>query len=1001
MHEPTFAETLRRQRDAAGLTQAELAARAGVAVRTVSNLERGINSAPYAITVRLLADALALPDPARADLTASARPTGGAPTSLAPPGSYLGAAPASELIARAPERAALEAAVSAAAAGTGQALLVTGEPGIGKTRLGQEASVLAAEHGFLVATGRCYETSTRTPYAPFLEAMATLYAGSPTQTRTQLAHRWPSVTPLLPDEFPMTPADSSSAPDQAERLHRAVAGFVRELAGHRPVALLFDDLQWADTASLGLLTHLVRHLSGQRALVLGTSRNVGVRPSDSIRELARSLNREGLLTTIVLDRLDYDGITELLTSHLDAAPVSAEFAGLIHRQAQGNPFFTVEILMTLMERGDLSRIDGRWVRRELSELEAPPSINAAINERVARLATPTQEVLHSISVLGEVVHIDDLTAIGTEEAVLEAALDEATAAGLVFVADNNYVFDHVLTHRALYAALSPLRRRNLHRLVGEELELLSEPIRRRRAAEIARHLEAGGVAERSVVHLLAAGDSAAELHAHAEAMLHYKHAAELAEQVGDRDAMADALERTGGLLIAGGRYAEAHAILDRASAAYQESRNLSARLRVEGMVAHAHYGSGSGEAAADRLARVVAEVDRRLSGDGDDHGDGDEAIGLAVLSNGLARVCLALRKHADALDAADRAAHLARKHGAAAVEADAEAIRGTTLCFVDRPDDAIAALERSASLAARENAIGAERDALLGLQWQCTMRGDFRRAQAAAHRGLQLSAQAGDTDSRALQTANIGLTEFYRGDWAAANDYLEQSLRLSGPHPQTLFTGIPSAYMGLLHRGRGALEDAETCYRQASTAPDLLTFGFDAYLDARLAELDLLRGEPAAALDRLARWLPSETTSRPHDVMLLCIAAEACFAIRDHLRGIELANRAVGRAHATRNEVDGIDAHRLRAAGLAHQGRTVEARSLVDEGLKRARALPHPAAEARLHRQIAEVAATDADYRLAHEHFASAEDIFRRLGADHDGAAVASRTEDLRPRLER
>ncbi len=994
MPDHTFAEMLRRQRDVAGLTQAELAARAGVAVRTVSNLERGVNSGPYAVTVRRLSAALALPDPARAELMAAARSVRSRPSREPPSsGSYLGAAPASDLVGRATERTALLRAVSAAAAGATQALLLTGEPGIGKTRLAQEAFVMAAQEGFVVAAGRCYEPTSRTPFAPFLEAMATLYAAAPLETRTRFAQRWPSITPLLPDEFPASTADIAPAPVEAERLHRALAGFVRELSSHRPVALLFDDLQWADSASLGLLTHLVRHLGGQRVLLLATSRNVGVTPTEAVRELARSLRHEGLLATIAVGRLDRNGTTALLMSRLDDAPMSPEFVTLLHDLAQGNPFYTVEILMALIDRGDLSRVDGRWVRREVSDLGAPASIGDVINERVARLSTRTQEVLHAVSVLGEVLQVDDLVILESDEAheadeaTLEAALDEAAAAGLLSVADNGYVFDHVLTHQALYAALSPLRRRKLHRVVGERLDTVSEPMRRRRAAEIARHLEAGGATDRAVVHLLVAGDTASEIHALAEAVLHYQHAAALAEEVDDDDGVADAHERTGRVMIAGGHYEEAIPHLDRAAVAYRQTGNRSARLRIEGMIAQAQFGRGSGESAAARLSRVLAELDRPLDGDGDDR---IEAVGIAVLSNGLARVRLALRDHAGAVDAAGRGAQLARRHDAGAVEADAEAIRGVSLIFVDRPDEATAVLEYAASLAASVKATVAERDALLGLQYQCTIRGDFHRAQTAAHRGLELTDGAWDTDARALQTATLGLTMFYRGDWAAANARLEESVRLGASDSGTLFSGIPPAYLGLLRRGQGDLAAAESCYREALAAPDLLTFGFDAYLDARLTELDLLRGEPAAGLRRLERWLPLDTRSRPHDVMLLCIAAEACFDLGDHERGAELADQAVARAKATSNEVEGLDALRLQAAGLAQRGRTVEARSLAEEALSRARTLPYPAAEARLHRQLARLAA--ADGQQAQEHLDAARELFTRLGAAWDAAETAARS---------
>ena len=205
--------------------------------------------------------------------------------------------------------------------------------------------------------------------------------------RDALTERWPPLTALLPDEFP-SEGSSGSAPDATPRLHRAVAAFVRELADSQPVALVLDDLHWADGASLELLEHLARHTRTVRVLVVGTHRTESLGPNHPVREVERSLRREGLVTTIGLDRLDQEATARLLTQRLDHSSVTDEFSGLIHQHAAGNPFFTVEILAALIERGDVSRIDGHWVRRDLTELVAPASVQDAIGERVAGLSPP-------------------------------------------------------------------------------------------------------------------------------------------------------------------------------------------------------------------------------------------------------------------------------------------------------------------------------------------------------------------------------------------------------------------------------------------------------------------------------------------------------------------------------------------------------------------------------------------------------------------------------------
>jgi transcriptional regulator with XRE-family HTH domain/tetratricopeptide (TPR) repeat protein len=986
-----FAALLRRERDRAGLTQAELAARAGLGERTVSNLERGINRAPYPSTVRLLADALGLPDVARAELLAAARAgaVAGSPGSR-PAGGYLGARPPARLIARDAERGHIAEAIAAAAAGAGRMVLLAGEAGIGKTRLAQEATIGAEERGFAAATGRCYEPLGDAPYAPFLEVLAGLYDTAPAGVRARLSERWPALATLLPDQFPaIAAARVRRPPEETQLLHRAVAGFVRELAAVRPVAVVVDDLHWADGASLELLAHLARHTRTDRLFLLGTCRTAEAALTRLVPMFARSLRREGILETITVGRLGRDATARLITDRLGGAPVSEEFSSLIHRHTSGNPFFTVEVLTALIERGDLSRIDGRWVRRDLAELEPPASVSEAIGDRVSRLSPATRGLLETVSVLGEVFGVEDLAIMDAAETQLEAALDEAVASGLLTTADGGYAFDHALTQQALYAALSPARRRRMHRLAADVLERRPPAARRRRSAEIARHLEAGGAPGRAVPYVLLTGDVAAGMHRQREALQHYRHGLELAEEYEDHTAAAGAHERLGQVLMTIASFGDSVGHLVRAADAYQRVADQGARLRVEGTIAQVLFRQGSAQAAAARLAGVLTGFDQSAASD-------DQDPGVAMLYTGLARVQLALSEHELSREAAQRAARLARTQDLLAVEADAEALHGLVLLFLDKPDEAVATLEGAAALAERAGAVAAQSNAVMSLAWASAVRGELARGRAFIERGLQLSRRSGDSDAEALYEAGLGLNLYYAGAWADAETHLERGLELARAGGSTLFSGIPPAYLGLLRRGQGDLAAAAACYDEAAGAADLKTFEFAAYVEARRAELDLLRGEPAAALTRLAAWLDQESPTRIHDVMLLSTAAEACLALGDISRGAELAERALRRASATRNEIDGIDAVRIKARCLLLQQRHGAARSCLDEALARARGVPYPAAEARVLHDLARLQAAQ-DRDAARQCAAAAGQIFGRLGAAGDAAAATATLEALEP----
>lgn len=985
-----FAAVLRRLRRAAGVTQAELAERAGLGVRTVSNLERGINTSPYPSTVRLIADALDLDDGARAELVHAARvrPPTGRPR---PVGNYLGSHPQTRLVARERELATVRDAFDAVMAGAGRVLLLAGEPGIGKTRLAQQVTVDAESEGFRVATGRCYQLQSDAPYTPWYEALAALHATSPPAVRDGLADRWPPLAALLPDHFPPRGPAPGADPEAAQRLPRAVVGYLRELASERPVAILLDDLHWADGASLDLLAHVARHVGGAPVLLVGTYRDVEVGRTHQVRQLAHTLHRDGTARTLHLGRLDAAATVTLITDRLDDDRVPDDLGALVHRHAGGNPFFTVEILLALIERGDLFRVDGEWARRDLVELAAPDNVTAAIHERVALLSAPARALLEAASVLGEAFDLTDLEELAGEEVggdLVEEAFDETVAAGLLAVSDERPTFDHALTQHALYAALSPVRRRRLHRRIGERLESRPPAVRLRRAAELARHLEAAGLPDRAVAPLLDAGDAAAAAYAHDEALRLFEHARTLATAAGDGAGIAAALERVGRVELTIGRYDDAVGHLADSADGHLAAGDVAARLRVEGTIAEAQHRRGHGEAAAARLAAVVGELDTDL-------GSGALASGGAALGMGLARVRLALGQHELCFEATQQAARLARNEDDAQVEADAHAIAGTALLFLDRPGDAVDALERAIAVATDADAIGVEIAATLALQWVTTMRGDLTRARTLGHRGLALARRAGNADAEALHAANFGLTHFYGGDWTAAREHLERSVELARAGAPTLFSGIPPAYLGVLRASVGDTAGAAACYDEAATARDLQTFAFSAYLDARRAELALREGDPGAALARLEPWLTAEAPSRLHDVMLLSVAAEACLAAGDVERGGELADRAVRRAAATGNAVDGIDADRLRCRWLVLSGRAEEALATLHAVLARSETVPHPAARARTHGDLAAAHRALGDRSRAEQHLASALEISRGLGAAPD-LAVAGATADRR-----
>jgi hypothetical protein len=199
-----------------------------------------------------------------------------APEQRLPIGGFLGALPSGPLVARAEELAQILSAVDEVMTGEGRLVMLAGEPGAGKTRLAQEVTLAVRNRGFTIAAGSCFEPRQSVPYYPFLDALASLYGVVPPTLRSSIPQRWPHLGRLLPEVGIMAPTESIDTQEDQERLFRAVTGFVSVVAESTPIAVLLDDLHWADQSTLDLLGHLARHTRDRRVLLVGAYRDVEV-----------------------------------------------------------------------------------------------------------------------------------------------------------------------------------------------------------------------------------------------------------------------------------------------------------------------------------------------------------------------------------------------------------------------------------------------------------------------------------------------------------------------------------------------------------------------------------------------------------------------------------------------------------------------------------------------------------------------------------------------------
>ncbi len=397
------------------------------------------------------------------------------------------------LVARDSELAEARELWRRAQAGRGHCLLLSGEPGSGKTRLAREVIVQATLDGAVVLSGACYEFEAATPYLPFVAAIRRwvrdqgyrrFWEGSfqrldalldelkakerdDVKLRDVLGESAPQIAKLAPEiearlgPFPPRP----ELPAHEERLlfFDAVTHLFAKLARRQSLLFYLDDLHWADSGTLWLLGHLIRNLREERVLIVASYRDTELDRAHPLSKALVDWNRERFTTRIVLKRFNAEETHAQIAALLDEN-ISGDFSEAVYRETEGNPFFIEEVMKALIEQGSVRRESGQWKRCEMTELVIPQSVKEAIGNRLDRVSAECNETLRAAAVLGKTFTIDELMAAadGQNENKLLDALDEAVAAQLLAAdRDEAFVFTHDKIREVLYEELNPIRRRRL------------------------------------------------------------------------------------------------------------------------------------------------------------------------------------------------------------------------------------------------------------------------------------------------------------------------------------------------------------------------------------------------------------------------------------------------------------------------------------------------------------------------------------------------------------
>jgi class 3 adenylate cyclase len=532
-------------------------------------------------------------------------------------------------------------------AGT-RAVLISGEPGVGKTRLAGEWSRLAYEQGAVVLYGRCDE-DLGAPYQPFAEALRSLVpcVGSKRLRGLRGVEALLPMIPGLADELPDLAAPARADADtERYALFDAVVALLGTASASAPVVLVLDDLHWAAKPTLLLLRHLLRFGEHARVQIVGTYRSTDLDRTHPLAAMLADLHRDGSAHRLALSGLDAEDVTAYVA---EAGYDDEELARALASVTGGNPFFLIEALRHVDESG------GRWDPSTL-----PQGVREAVSRRLSRLPAETNKALAAAAVVGSRFALDLVERVVDQDLV--DAFDEACKAGILIEEHGgHYRFNHALVRQSLLAELASVRRMRLHQRIAATLE--AEPgADDELLAELAYHYFEcawAGNAAKAVDYCRRAADQAMARLAYEGAADLYDRAVhaldELDEELPDReDLQAELLIARCEALLAAGDVVSATGTV----AQLQQAAGDSARLAAWGTCFDGQLSMLTDPERLDEIESAVGAAAEKLAGLDDAAG---EAKAHTVRAGCLAR----LGRIGDcetALDQALTAARRAREH---------------------------------------------------------------------------------------------------------------------------------------------------------------------------------------------------------------------------------------------------------------------------------------------------------------------------------------------------
>jgi len=877
------------------------------------------------------------------------------------------------LVGRQSELAVLMGRLADAARGVLTVVLVSGDPGIGKSRLLDEVAARAQARGYSVLCGGAVDAEGMPPYLPLIEALgAYVRAADPEVLRAQAGVHAAVLAAVLPElalRLGDLPAGYPLPPEQARlRLFEAVGVLLLTIArGGAPPGLLLvlDDLHWADAATLDLVCYVARRYPQAPLLLLGAYRPGETRRNPALERALAELVRLRALFTIPLGTLAEHEVLALAQAVLGSS-VDARLGALLHAHSEGNPFFAEELLRDWFERGVVRRAPDRWTLATTADVDTaepavPAGIVAVVRGRLARLPKRVTALLEGAAVAGRTVAVPLLAEIvGQDPRAVEQDLQAAAAAGLVQpLPGGHFRFSHDKVRECLYLEITAPARARLHARIGRALEARGDAYDAHHLADLAFHFTRAGEGDRArgIAYSVRAAQAALSTYAAEDSAAHARRA--LAVMGADDTRRGELLTLLGEATLLAGAEQEAAAAFDAARLWFVTHDDRRA-------AAHSAWQAGLAWTRIEAHAQARAAFEQALAS----LPDAPCAETVQVLTALATLLAVSLGRVPEGVALAEEALTLARRLPEPLLEAAAARTAGTLRVRANDLDGGIALLEAALAAAIAQDDPVEAAECCAHLAMAQIWRGDCVRSLAFSYRRLEFAERSHDPYQFRHVYTMLAIGTCLLGRWSEADAWLaraqEAVARLASPEPLAFFHLVRGYAAWLRGAGETALTDlraAITAFRTMGEGTLVWYLGVLGFVQAALGR----RAEALATMDELEALiarLPAGTmpTAEPW-----CHLAAAALRLgdRDRARRCYAPLRAfTGQVHDF--SVDGLmgaialregefaaaEAHLMQAL---HLSRTrgcglEEGRVLADLAeLELARPSPRPGARSRAH----------------------------------------------------